>query len=114
MRKILILLAVLVMASTSVYGQDPWTEWAFNGGDNGYSSSTSSTAIGGSNYYQQSAHRVEAISPLRDGGYVIVTEDGRVVTISSRGKITADNNGGRILEKIIPWVATLGIVKIIY
>jgi len=65
-------------------------------------------------YGDDRGHSVASIQRLpHNGGYLVVLEDGRVVTVNPAGKIVADNNRGRLAEKAIPWAAILGIVGIL-
>ncbi len=64
-------------------------------------------------YGNDSGHSVASIKRLPNQGFLIVLEDGRVVTVNPQGKVVSDNNKGRLLEKVIPWAAILGIVGIV-
>ena len=65
-------------------------------------------------YGDDKGHSVASIQRLPDKkGFLVVLEDGRVVTIDPSGKIVADNNKGRLAEKAVPWAAILGIIGIL-
>jgi hypothetical protein len=113
MKKILILITtvmVLTLVVPAVQAKDYRAWW------NSYWSEDSSSFNSNPNHNNSwsGGHHVASIQRLPGNkGFLVVLEDGRVVTVDPSGKIVDDNNKGRLAEKAIPWAAILGIVGIL-
>jgi hypothetical protein len=112
MKKILILITtvmVLTLVVPAVQAKDYRAWW-----NSYWSEDSSSFNSTNHNNSWSGGHHVASIQRLPGNkGFLVVLEDGRVVTVDPSGKIVDDNNKGRLAEEAIPWAAILGIVGIL-